>query len=99
MLVVTGVLMTVFQLVVFPPVIKAVGVATWQRIGFVAGIPAFLAVPAVKMLSWNYPSLFAASVGANTLTLCSLGAVRSSIMPNTRRCSLPFFLCIAAFVT
>lgn len=76
MLLATGVLMSVFQLVFFPPFIKVVGIAAFQRLGFLISIPAFLAVLAVKMLiSWNYPSLFAASVVANTLALCSLWAV------------------------
>lgn len=74
-LLVTGVLMSLIQLLVVPPVIKLVGIATWQRLGSVIGIPAFIAVPSVTMLSWNYSSLFAVSVTANTLVFCSLAAV------------------------
>lgn len=71
----TGVLMTVLEVVLSPPFIKAVGIGTWQRLGFLVGVPAIAAVPAVKLLSWNYPSLFGVSVIANTLALCALGAV------------------------
>eukprot|EP00752_Nemacystus_decipiens_P004106 g3756.t1 len=78
-LVVTGVLMSTVQLVFFPPLIKVVGIAAFQRLGFVVGIPAFLAVPVIKMLSWNYPSLFAASVAANAFVLCSLWAVNLAL--------------------
>lgn len=67
--------MGVLQLVLFPPLIKVVGIAMWQRLGFFFGVLAFLAVPAVKTLSWNYASLFVASVVTNTLVMCSLGAV------------------------
>eukprot|EP00903_Cladosiphon_okamuranus_P022385 g20588.t2 len=74
-LVVTGVLMTVLEVFLSPPFVKAVGVGTWQRLGFIVGVPAVAAVPAVKLLSWNYPSLFVVSVIANTLALCALGAV------------------------
>eukprot|EP00752_Nemacystus_decipiens_P006569 g5915.t1 len=74
-LVMTGVLMTAFQLALAPPVIKIIGIAAWQRLGFLVGVPAIAAVPAVKLLSWNNPSLFAVSVIANTLSLCSLSAV------------------------
>lgn len=72
---VTGVLMSVFQLFLFPPVIKVVGIATCQRLGFLVGILSLLAVPAIKALSWNYPSLFAASAVANSFALCSLWVV------------------------
>lgn len=74
-LVVTGLLMAVLQLILFPPLINVVGIATWQRMGSVIGIPAFIAISNVKILSWNYSSLFAVSVIANTLTNCCLGAV------------------------
>lgn len=79
----TGVLMSASQLALFPPFIKVVGIAAFQRLGFLVGIPAFLAVPAVKMLSWNYPTLFAASVVVNMLAMSSLWAVSESI----QRCS------------
>lgn len=70
-----GALMGLLQLVIFPPLIKILGIATWQRLGIIFGALAFLAVPAVRTLSWNSPSLFAASVVANTLVICSMGAV------------------------
>lgn len=74
-LLLTGLLMAVSQLVLFPSFIKTVGIATWQRLGCIIGVPAIITIPSVKMLSWNHPSLFAVSVTANTLTNCSLGAV------------------------
>ena len=72
---VTGMLMTLLEVVLSPPFIKIVGIGTWQRLGFIVGVPAIVAVPAVKLLSWNYPSLFVVSVIVNTLALCALGAV------------------------
>ena len=74
-LVVTGVLMTAFQLLLAPPVINVIGIASWQRLGFIVGVPAMAAVPAATLLSWNYPFLFVMSVVANTLSMCALGAV------------------------
>lgn len=67
--------MAVLQLFILPPIMKVVGIGTWQRLGCVVGVLAFLAVPAVKALSWNYPSLFAASVTVNTFALCGAAAV------------------------
>lgn len=75
----TGVLMAVFQLLLFPPLIKVVGIATCQRLAFLASVPALLVVPAVKMLSWNYPSLFTVSVTANTLANCCVGVVSEAV--------------------
>lgn len=90
----TGVLMSVFQLVFFPRFIKVVGIAAFQRLGFLVCIPAFLAVPFIKMLSWNYPTLFAASVVANSLALSSLWVVSdchySIAGKNKQRCSFSF---------
>ncbi|CAM9177422.1 unnamed protein product [Scytosiphon promiscuus] len=74
-LVATGVMMAAFQLVLFPPLIKMLGIMTWQRLGCGVGIAAFLAVPGASILSWNHSSLVALSVAVNTLANCSLGAI------------------------
>ncbi|CAM9674916.1 unnamed protein product [Ectocarpus sp. 6 AP-2014] len=74
-LVMTGVLMACCQLLLFPPLIKMVGITTWQRLGCRIGIAAFLAIPAVDVFSWNFNSLVGVSVAANTLANCSCGAV------------------------
>ena len=70
--------MAVCQLVLFPPFIKMVGIMTWQRLGCVVGIAAFVAVPAVKSLSWDYTSLFVVSVLVNAISTFCLGAVSAT---------------------
>lgn len=76
-MVATGAMMAMFQLFLFPPLIKMLGIMTWQRLGCGVGIAAFLAVPGVAVLSWNDGSLVALSVAVNTFANCSLGAVSS----------------------
>ncbi|CAM9145508.1 unnamed protein product, partial [Hapterophycus canaliculatus] len=90
--VLTGLLMAAFQLSMFPPIIKAIGLTAWQRIGFILSSLAFLTVPAVKMVSWNYASLYAASVAANTLVNCGMSAAvlnlsiaSTTIVPRSKR--------------
>ncbi|CAM9856631.1 unnamed protein product, partial [Ectocarpus sp. 12 AP-2014] len=74
-LVMTGLFMACFQLLLLPPLIKVVGITNWQRVGFCVGALAFIAIPSVRSFSWNYPSLFSASVAANTFASCGLAAV------------------------
>lgn len=74
-LILTGVVMVVFQLGVFPLVIKAVGVTAGQRVGFVSTAIAFVVIPIAKSLSWNYSSLNAVFVAAIAVINCSLSAV------------------------
>lgn len=74
-LVVTGFLVAGFTLILSPFGIKALGLTTWQRTGCLLSMPARLAIPAVKALSWNYPSLFAVSVATYTVDFAALGAV------------------------
>ncbi|CAM9645936.1 unnamed protein product [Ectocarpus fasciculatus] len=74
-LVMTGVLMAFCELFLFPPLIKLVGITTWQRLGCRTGIAAFLAIPAVKVFSWDFNSLVGFSVAVNTLANCSCAAV------------------------
>lgn len=71
----TGLFMACFQLLLLPSLIKVVGITNWQRVGFVVGALAFIAIPCVRSLSWNYPSLFSASVAANTFASCGVAAV------------------------
>ncbi|CAN0090137.1 unnamed protein product [Ectocarpus sp. 4 AP-2014] len=74
-LVMTGFFMACFQLLLLPPLIKVVGITNWQRVGFCVGALAFIAIPSVRSLSWNYSSLFSASVAVNTFASCGLAAV------------------------
>lgn len=80
--------MAVFQLSMFPPIIRLIGLTAWQRIGFALSALAFLTVPAVKVVSWNYASLYAASVTANTFVNCGMSAVSGSRRDSQKR---PFF--------
>lgn len=83
----TGVIMAVAQLVIFPPVIKILGVVKWMRIGCLLGISTFLAIPNVTFFSWNYSTLFAVSVAGVTVVNCCLAAVseQKSWMPSFSR--------------
>ncbi|CAN0081848.1 unnamed protein product [Ectocarpus sp. 12 AP-2014] len=74
-LVMTGLFMACFQLLFLPPLIKVVGITNWQRVGFCVGALAFIAIPSVRSFSWNYASLFSASVVVNTFASCGLAAV------------------------
>lgn len=71
----TGLFMGCVQMLLLPPIIKMVGITNWQRVGFCVGALAFIAIPSVRSLSWNYRSLFSASVAANTFAACGLSAV------------------------
>lgn len=72
--------MAVFQLGVFPLVIKAVGLTAGQRVGFVLSSLAFVAIPAGKSLSWNYTSLYAVFVATIAIINCSLSAVSGQVV-------------------
>ena len=74
----TGIILAVMQLGVFPPLIKFVGIVNWQRAGCLLGVPVFLAVPNARFLSWNESSLFAVNVLTNLLAFCSISSVRRS---------------------
>lgn len=78
MLGLTGIILAVLQLGVFPSLIKCVGIVNWQRAGCLLGVPVFLAIPNVKSLSWNESSLFAVNVMGNLLAFCSISSVRRS---------------------
>lgn len=47
----TGAIMAVAQLFIFPPVIKVLGAVKWMRIGCLLGISTFLAIPNVTFFS------------------------------------------------
>ncbi|CAM9510449.1 unnamed protein product, partial [Pylaiella littoralis] len=88
----TGVTLVVFQLFVYPRVIRRVGVVTWQRAGGLLGVPFFVAVPYARSLSWNERSLFVVSVANNVLAVSSIGSVMlaltvasTSIVPSRQR--------------
>lgn len=81
--------MVVFQLFVYPRVIRRVGVVTWQRAGGLLGVPFFVAVPYARSLSWNERSLFVVSVANNVLAVFSIGSVRRQSIKSGL---LPLFL-------
>ncbi|CAM9273702.1 unnamed protein product, partial [Ectocarpus sp. 6 AP-2014] len=88
----TGCMMVVAQLFIFPSVIKIIGAVAWMRTGCLLGISAFLATPNAKLFSWNYTTLFAASVASVTVVNCCLAAVSialavasTSIVPSSLR--------------
>ncbi|CAB1097986.1 unnamed protein product [Ectocarpus sp. CCAP 1310/34] len=72
---VSGCIMVVAQVFIFPSVIKILGAVTWMRTGCLLGICTFLATPNAKLFSWNYTTLFVASVASVTIVNCSLAAV------------------------
>ncbi|CAM9674846.1 unnamed protein product, partial [Ectocarpus sp. 6 AP-2014] len=74
-MVMAGLLLAVCQLVLFPPFIKMVGITYFQRLGCGVGVAAFLAVPGLTSIGWDYDSLFSLSVVANNLIMCSLGSI------------------------
>lgn len=77
-LIATGAIMSVCQLAVFPPLIKTVGTLRWQRFGCVVGIPALIAVPSAKLLSWDDTSLYIFLVANDAVVYSSLQAVRQT---------------------
>lgn len=77
-LVVTGILLAICTLVIFPRLIKMMGVVTWQRIGCLLGVPIFLAVPNAKFFSWNESSLSVVSALSNFLAFYSITTVRGT---------------------
>eukprot|EP00903_Cladosiphon_okamuranus_P005915 g5848.t1 len=94
-LLMTGVIMAVAQLVIFPPVIKILGAVKWMRIGCLLGIFTFLAIPNVTFFNLGYSELFAMSVAGVTVVNCCLAAVSialavasTSIVPSSMRGTL-----------
>lgn len=65
------------QFILFPPLIKMLGIARWQLLGGFLSIPGFIFVPSVKLFSWNETSLFVASVIGTTLVNNCILAVSS----------------------
>lgn len=73
-----GLIAAVLQLVVFPRVIKVLGVTVWQRTGCLLAISAFLAVPCSEVLSWDDNSLFLISVVNTAFVYCSMAMVKAN---------------------
>ena len=80
-----GLALIVLQLGVIPHVTKHVGIVSWQRAGCIVGVPAFLAVPCARLLSWGDTSLFVVLAGTNILTMCCVSAVRVCTLLEGRR--------------
>ncbi|CAM9212872.1 unnamed protein product [Ectocarpus sp. 12 AP-2014] len=74
-LVVTGTLLAICTLGIYPRLIKMMGIVMWQRIGCLLGIPIFLAVPNAKFVSWNESSLFVVSALTNFLAFYSISTI------------------------
>ncbi|CAM9109587.1 unnamed protein product [Ectocarpus sp. 8 AP-2014] len=88
----TGCIMVVAQLLIFPSAINILGAVTWMRTGCLLGISTLIATPNAKLFSWNYTTLFAASVASVTVVNCCLAAVSitltvasTSIVPSRLR--------------
>ncbi|CAN0354461.1 unnamed protein product [Ascophyllum nodosum] len=75
LLLMTGIVLGVLQLVVFPRVIERVGIVAWQRTGWLLGMIAFLVVPNIKGLCWNSSSLFAMGVTGTLLVNSCTSAI------------------------
>lgn len=71
-----GLIVAVFLFFVFPRAIKVLGLTTYQRLGCLAGIPAFLIVPNARSLSWNNTGVFMVSVACTVLIYCCQAMVR-----------------------
>ncbi|CAN0435171.1 unnamed protein product, partial [Ectocarpus sp. 12 AP-2014] len=88
----SGCIMVVAQVFIFPSVITTLGAVTWMRTGCLLGIFTFLATPNAKLFAWNYTTLFAALVASVTVVNCCLAAVgialavaSTSIVPSRLR--------------
>eukprot|EP00752_Nemacystus_decipiens_P004782 g4353.t1 len=75
----SGLVLALCLLILFPPLIKLLGMTAWQRLGWLVSIPCFIAIPAAKTLSWNYPSLFTAATVANTGVAVGLAAAKLTL--------------------
>eukprot|EP00904_Undaria_pinnatifida_P010340 jgi/Undpi1/6436/HiC_scaffold_20.g08917.m1 len=88
---VAGILMMILDLGIIPHLTQRVGVVTWQRAGCIVGVPAFLAVPCVRMFTWDDSSLFVASVVTQLLAFsCAavmllLNVASTSLVPLHQR--------------
>ncbi|CAN0434045.1 unnamed protein product [Ascophyllum nodosum] len=92
LLLATGIVLGVLQLVVFPRVVERVGMVAWQRAGWLLGMIAFVVVPNIRGLSWNSPSLFAMGVAGNLLVnsctsaiVIALSIASTNIVPSHHR--------------
>eukprot|EP00904_Undaria_pinnatifida_P012601 jgi/Undpi1/8471/HiC_scaffold_25.g10938.m1 len=74
-----GMAVAALQLVIFPPLIKALGITAWQRIGGLLAIPAFVAVPCTTRFSSNDNSLLFMSTASTSLVYCSTAMVNLSL--------------------
>lgn len=81
MLVGTGVILTAFQLIVFPPLIVVFGMVKWQSIGCLLGVVTFVTVPNFRWINWNDTGLFIMLVITIYLVHCALAMVTSFIRP------------------
>eukprot|EP00904_Undaria_pinnatifida_P002466 jgi/Undpi1/1221/HiC_scaffold_108.g14135.m1 len=80
-LVATGVILTAFQLIVFPPLIVVFGMVKWQSMGCLLGVVTFVTVPNVRWINWNDTGLFILLVITINLVHCALAMVTTFIRP------------------
>ena len=65
-----GLIVAAMLFFVFPRAIKVLGVTTYQRLGCLVGIPAFIAIPNARSLSRNDTGVFWVSVACTVLIYC-----------------------------
>ncbi|CAN0142038.1 unnamed protein product [Ascophyllum nodosum] len=92
---ITGLAVLVFQLVVYPRMIKVMGMQCSQRIGSLVGVPVFLAIPLLSLLhdaGWvlvaaNLVVLFAINITANMIFI-SIALATNNAVDRSRRGAL-----------
>eukprot|EP00904_Undaria_pinnatifida_P006565 jgi/Undpi1/3038/HiC_scaffold_14.g06414.m1 len=76
----SGAIIAVLQLVIFPRAIKALKIEIWQRTGCLLAVPAFVAVPYSKELSYDDSSLFIMSVTSTSLVFGFMAMVNLALV-------------------
>eukprot|EP00904_Undaria_pinnatifida_P002325 jgi/Undpi1/12093/HiC_scaffold_4.g01791.m1 len=76
----SGAIIAVLQLVIFPRAIKALKITIWQRTGCLLAVPAFVAVPYSKELSYDDSSLFILSVTSTSLVYGFMAMVNLALL-------------------
>lgn len=72
-----GLIVAMLQLLLFPGVVKMLGITIWQRIGCLVGVPTFLAASSAESLSWNGMNFFVVSVASTALIYCCNAMARA----------------------
>ncbi|CAM9962781.1 unnamed protein product, partial [Laminaria digitata] len=75
-----GLIVAALLFCVFPRAIKVLGVTYYQRLGCLVGIPAFIAIPNARALSWNDNGVFLVSVSCTVLIYCCQAMVTLTLV-------------------